>query len=153
MFTATLLMAYPQTMDVLNFSDAPFDEKDYKICQSLMLGVWVIGYIFFEHGLPHILLPVLQPLMKPPAGIANTDPKMFTLFFNMRSAIARFVVVPILLLVAMLTFGSDNSMIQALCGLFWVFEPVAGVMTVILVRKCGHYEEEKDEAVRTTQFE
>ena len=35
------------------FQRTPFDEKDYKIVQSTMMGVWVIGFHYSSHAVSH----------------------------------------------------------------------------------------------------
>ena len=111
----------------------------------------MIGGIYIEHAIaPWSIKYVLRPLMLPNKNTTITDP---SLFISMTSSVYRIVVVPLFLLICLVTFGSDSTMFQAICGLFMVADPVVGVVTIIIVRYWAKHEEEKEHMATTVDAE
>lgn len=69
-----------------------------------------------------------------------------SLFWNMSTAVNRVVAVPIFLVICLVTFGSDNTMIQAICVLFMTVDPVVGITTIMVVRYRGKQRKNKEDA-------
>ena len=63
MLTTIVIMAYPQVLDIFNFSDKEFEAADYKIAQMGAVGPFVIGCIYVEHGLMPYFNEYIVPLM------------------------------------------------------------------------------------------
>merc|ERR1712154_565764 len=103
-----------------NFSGRQFVDADYKMAQMTSVGIFVIGIIFLEHGLAPYMNQYIAPVF---TGKATNSIPDSPLFFTITSAFARLIVVPLTLIIALLTFGSNNTMIQILCTLFLVLDP------------------------------
>ena len=141
LLVTTLFMAYPKTADILNFSDVSFKEEDYKLCQTLNIAVFVIGIIFVEHGLSHWINTHIRPRLLGPSDIHVEDS---VVFFTMISTWGRIILVPILVMIVLLTFGKGDVMLQALLGLFLVVDPLFGFMTLIILKKYGNEKGKSD---------
>merc|ERR1740123_2824204 len=118
-------MIYPCAMNLLNFSDIVFDDDDYRLLQSTSMIVWVIGFIFVEFGLAHWINKYVRPLLLHGTSVSGSD---VALFFSMTSGCTRIVVIPILLGIALLTFASEHAMLQIICWLFMVIDPLLGIV-------------------------
>lgn len=129
---STLLMAYPQVLDILNYSDVAFTKAQYKECQIFVTPVWIIGIIFVMHGLCDWINTHVRPLFLGPSEIENGH---CPVFFTMITTWDRIIVVPALLAIVLLTFGCDDVMLQVLSGLFCVIDPTLGFITIIILKK------------------
>ena len=130
-----VIMSYPQILDIFNFGDSEFDAKDYKIAQMGSVGPFVIGCIFTQHGLVPYFNTYIVPIMmknKKSMTVSNS-PITVTII----TIFGRLIIVPIFLVIAMLTFGSDNTMITILCAIFLVVDPTLAIISLFLIRRYG----------------
>merc|ERR1712157_155542 len=105
-----LIMSYPQILDMFNFGDTEFDAKDYEIAQMGSVGPFVIGY-FYTY-----IVPIMMKNKK--SMTISNSPITFTII----TIFSRLIIVPIFLVISILTFGSDNTMITILCAIFLVVD-------------------------------
>ena len=91
-------MAYPQTIDVLNFSNTEFNGCDYQILQTSSIAVFVIGAICTQHG----LLPYINRYTVP--KVMGNNNLILCIIGNHR--VGRLTI--ILLTVVVLTFGFNQ---------------------------------------------
>ena len=134
LLVTTLFMAYPKTADILKFSKVSFKEEDYKLCQTLNIAVFVIGMMFVEHGLSDWINTHIRPRLLGPSDIRVEDSAVF---FTMISTWGRIILVPILVMIVLLTFGKGDVMLQTMLGFFLVVDPLLGFMTLIILKKYG----------------
>ena len=132
-------MSYPQAMDLLNFSDSEFDNCDYKVLQTGCVGIFVIGAIFTQHGLisnPNFNVHIVPKII----GNDSISIPISPITFSIVTGLCRITILPILLIIVILTFGSGDIMITTLCVAFIIIDVILGIITLILVRKYRNQE-------------
>eukprot|EP00483_Globobulimina_turgida_P007221 UN07235 len=131
---AILAMTYPQFINM--FMDESTVDLDYSIVQFTGVCVFFIAVIYIASGggMESVWIKVLLNCITPQNKENIEPPRSSPVLFAVGTVVNRIIVVPIMAVIMLLTFGKSKE-ISILCYGLLIVDPPLGVATFFMVKK------------------
>ena len=136
MILGIFFMIYPQFFDLFAGKNEDLSAADYKSVQYASSVLFAIGYIFIDMGSPieSIFVKIQIKLIGQEYGSRiKGAPQRFAV----GSIVTRLIIVPVMQIIVIFTFGQGNVAITTLSTLICIADPILAILTIVVLKKWG----------------